>query len=41
MLSVRVMHSDDVVNEGELIAALALLAARVGKAQDHGRPEPT
>jgi hypothetical protein len=33
VLSLRVMHSDDVVNEGELIAALALLAAQVAQAQ--------
>jgi hypothetical protein len=34
------MHSDDVVNEGELIAALALLAARVAQAQNPANPQP-
>jgi hypothetical protein len=38
VLSLRVMHSDDVVNEGELIAALALLAARVAKVQASASP---
>jgi hypothetical protein len=40
VLSIRIMHSDDVVNEGDLIIALALLAARVAKAQDPADPQP-
>jgi len=40
VLSLRVMHSDDIVNEGELVAALALLAAQVAQAQDPANPKP-
>jgi hypothetical protein len=39
VLSVRIMHSDDVVNEGDLLAALKLLAARVIKARNEDKPE--
>ena len=39
VLSIRVMHSDDVVNEGDLITALRVLAARVKRAQDENRPD--
>jgi hypothetical protein len=39
VLSIRVMRGDDVVSEGELIAALALLAVRVAKAQASGDPK--
>jgi hypothetical protein len=40
VLSIRIMHSTDIVNEGELITALALLAARVARAQDPDDPQP-
>lgn len=40
MLSIRIMHSDDIVDEGDLITALALLAARVAEAQDPANPKP-
>ena len=40
VLSIRVMHSDDVVNEGDLLTALKLLAARVKRAQDPNDPRP-
>jgi subtilase family protein len=33
VLSIRVMHSDDVVYEGDLLCALALLAARIAAAE--------
>jgi hypothetical protein len=34
VLSIRVMHADDVVNEGDLLCALALLADRIAAAED-------
>ena len=40
VLSIRVMHSDDIVNEGELVAALALLAAQVAQAQNPANRNP-
>jgi hypothetical protein len=33
VLSIRIMHSDDVVYEGDLLCALALLAARIAAAE--------
>jgi hypothetical protein len=36
VLSIRIMHSDDVVYEGDLICALALLADRIAAAEDGG-----
>jgi hypothetical protein len=41
VLSIRIMHSDDVVNEGDLIEALKLLAARVKRAQRDDQPDLT
>src|SRR6185437_13819804 len=38
--SVRIMHSDDVVYEGDLVAALQQLALRVKQAQDPENPRP-
>ena len=40
VLSLRVMHSDDVVYEGDLTAALKQLAIRVARAQDPANPKP-
>jgi Subtilase family len=34
VLSIRIMHSDDVVYEGDLLCALALLADRIAAAED-------
>jgi hypothetical protein len=39
-LSIRIMHSDDVVYEGDLAAALGRLAIRVDQAQDPANPRP-
>ncbi len=36
VLAIRIMHSDDVVYEGDLLCALALLAERVAVAQESG-----
>lgn len=40
VLSVRIMHPDDIVYEGDLTMALGLLAARVAEAQDPADPKP-
>jgi len=40
VLSIRIMHSDDVVYEGDLTAALKQLAIRVARAQDPANPKP-
>ena len=40
VLSIRIMHSDDVVYEGDLTAALKQLAIRVAQAQDPANPKP-
>ena len=40
VLSIRIMHSDDVVYEGDLVAALRQLALRVQQAQDPENPRP-
>jgi len=39
VLSIRIMHSDDVVYEGDLLCALALLADRIAAAEDGGMAE--
>jgi Subtilase family len=39
VLSLRIMHSDDVVYEGDLLCALALLADRIAAAEDGGMAE--
>jgi hypothetical protein len=39
VLSIRIMHSDDVVYEGDLLCALALLADRIAAAEDGRRAE--
>ena len=39
VLSIRIMHSDDVVYEGDLVCALALLADRIAAAEDGSMAE--
>ena len=39
VLSLRIMHSDDVVYEGDLLCALALLADRIAAAEDGSMAE--
>jgi Subtilase family len=39
VLSIRIMHSDDVVYEGDLLCALALLADRIAAAEDGSMEE--
>lgn len=39
VLSIRIMHNDDVVYEGDLLCALALLADRIAAAEDGGLAE--
>jgi hypothetical protein len=39
VLSIRIMHSDDVVYEGDLLCALALLADRIAAAEDGSMAE--
>jgi len=39
VLSIRIMHSDDVVYEGDLLCALAQLADRIAAAEDGGMAE--
>ena len=39
VLSIRIMHSDSVVYEGDLLCALALLADRIAAARERGTPE--
>ena len=39
VLSIRIMHGDDVVYEGDLLCALALLADRIAAAEDGGMAE--
>ena len=38
VLAIRIMHSDDVVYEGDLLCALALLADRIAVAEKSGMP---
>jgi subtilisin family serine protease len=40
VLSVRIMHSDDFVYEGDLVTALNLVSAQVALAQDQAQPKP-
>jgi hypothetical protein len=40
VLSIRIMHSDDVVYEGDLTEALKQLVSRVDQAQDPANPRP-
>jgi len=40
VLSVRIMHSDDIIYEGDLVTALNLVSAQVALAQDPAQPRP-
>jgi subtilisin family serine protease len=39
LLSIRIMHSDGIIYEGDLLCALGLLVARVAEAQRDNKPE--
>jgi len=40
VLSIRIMHSDDIVYEGDLVTALNLVSAQVTLAEDQAQPRP-